>query len=86
MPQPAPTPSPEDIARLSFEDAMAMLDDIVRQLESGQAPLEASIELYALGSALKAHCEAKLKSAEEKVEKILARADGTFSTAPLDGQ
>lgn len=75
-----------DVSALSFEEAMARLDEIVRRLESGQASLEESIALYAQGGALKAHCEAKLKAAEEKVEKILARADGTVTTAPLDGE
>ena len=58
-------------ADLSFEDALARLEGIVQRLESGQAPLEESISLYEQGAALKAHCEARLKAAEEKVAAIV---------------
>ena len=53
-------------ADLSFEDALARLEGIVQRLESGQAPLEESISLYEQGAALKAHCEARLKAAEDE--------------------
>ena len=74
-----------DIDKLSFEDALAQLEKIVSQLESGEAPLEKSIELYERGTALKAHCEARLKAAEAKVEKITLSAGGEATgTEPLD--
>ncbi|MEO1250820.1 MAG: exodeoxyribonuclease VII small subunit [Pseudomonadota bacterium] len=65
-----------DIAALSFEKALAELEDIVSRLESGKAELEDSIALYERGAKLKAHCETKLKSAQEKIEKITVGADG----------
>ncbi len=75
----------KDIKRLGFEDALAKLEKIVGQLESGEAPLEKSIELYERGTALKAHCEARLKAAEAKVEKISLSASGEPSgSEPLD--
>ncbi|MEX0838217.1 MAG: exodeoxyribonuclease VII small subunit [Parvibaculum sp.] len=75
----------KDIEKLSFEEALAQLEKIVGQLESGEAPLERSIELYERGTALKAHCEARLKAAEAKVEKITLSANGEpVGTAPLD--
>ena len=67
---------PDDIASLSFENALAELEQIVQKLESGQAALEDSIALYERGAALKAHCEKTLKSAQEKIEKIVVGADG----------
>ncbi|MEN6541714.1 exodeoxyribonuclease VII small subunit [Parvibaculum sp.] len=74
-----------DIDKLSFEDALAQLEKIVSQLESGEAPLEKSIELYERGTELKAHCEARLKAAEAKVEKITLSAGGEATgTEPLD--
>jgi exodeoxyribonuclease VII small subunit len=74
-----------DIDKLSFEEALAQLEKIVSQLESGEAPLEKSIELYERGTALKAHCEARLKAAEAKVEKITLSAGGEATgTEPLD--
>jgi exodeoxyribonuclease VII small subunit len=59
----APPANPAPIADLSFEQALAELEAIVRALESGQSPLEQSIEQYERGAALKAHCEAKLAAA-----------------------
>jgi len=64
------------IADLSFEDALRELEKIVAELESGQAPLEKSIEMYERGDALKRYCEAKLEAARLKVEKIVLGADG----------
>jgi exodeoxyribonuclease VII small subunit len=71
----------DDIAALSFEQALAELEKIVGQLESGQAPLEESIALYERGARLKAHCEARLEAARLKVEKIVVGRDGTVSHA-----
>ena len=65
-----------DIDALSFEQALAELERIVGQLESGQAPLEQSIELYERGALLKAHCEKRLEAARLRVEKIVVGADG----------
>ncbi|MDP3174435.1 MAG: exodeoxyribonuclease VII small subunit [Phenylobacterium sp.] len=66
-----------DIATLSFEQALAELERIVAELESGQAPLERSIEMYERGAALKAHCEERLAAARLRVEKIVVGAQGT---------
>lgn len=55
---------------LSFEDALKQLEKIVTELESGQAPLEKSLELYQKGAELKALCEARLEAARLQVEKI----------------
>ena len=65
-----------DIDALSFEQALAELERIVGQLESGQAPLEQSIELYERGALLKAHCEKRLEAARLRVEKIVVGKGG----------
>jgi exodeoxyribonuclease VII small subunit len=67
---------PANIEGLSFEQALAELETIVAELESGQAPLERSIEMYERGAALKSHCEARLKTAQLRVEKIVVGAGG----------
>jgi exodeoxyribonuclease VII small subunit len=67
---------PADIASLSFEHALAELESIVQELESGQAPLERSIEMYERGARLKAHCEARLDAARLKVERIVVGPQG----------
>lgn len=72
------------ITDLTFEDALGELESIVRALETGQAPLEQSITQYERGIALKKYCEAKLREAKEKVEKITVSADGSLSSTPLD--
>ena len=47
-------------------------------------PLEESIAFYEKGTALKAHCEAKLRDAEARIEKIVIGTGGAASLAPLD--
>jgi exodeoxyribonuclease VII small subunit len=64
------------ISDLSFEDALKRLEAIVQQLESGDVPLEKSIELYSEGDKLRAQCEQRLKAAQAKIERIQVGADG----------
>jgi exodeoxyribonuclease VII small subunit len=74
------------VKKMSFEEAIAELERVVNALDSGDVPLEESIALYERGAALKAHCEAKLKAAEEKVEAITLDAAGTpTGTRPVEG-
>ena len=70
---------------LSFEDALKRLEEIVRKLESGEAPLDQSIELYQEGDRLKRHCEARLKAAQARIEQIALGSDGKpKGVTPLD--
>lgn len=73
-----------DLAGLSFEQALAELEGIVSKLESGQAPLEQSIDLYERGALLKAHCEKKLEAARLKVEKIVLGQGGVAGAEPAE--
>ena len=82
---PATRPS-APVGDLSFEDALQELEAIVRQLESGDVPLERSIALYERGAALKTHCEATLKSAQLKVEKIVLDPAGAPRAAPMEAE
>jgi len=68
--------APADIATMSFEDALRELEQIVHKLEGGDVPLDDSIRIYERGAALKAHCAARLREAELKIEKIVLGADG----------
>ena len=70
------------VDKMSFEEALAELEGIVHQLEAGDVELEKSIAIYERGAALKAHCEARLKSAELKVEQIVQGASGA-TTEPV---
>lgn len=76
--------APSDIATLSFEGALAELESIVAQLERGEVELDESITMYERGAALKAHCEACLKDAKLKVDKIVVDADGVLSAETVD--
>ena len=77
--------SPADIAQMPFEAALSELEEIVRKLEQGSVPLEDSIRIYERGEALKKHCEALLRSAEARIEKINLAQDGSAAgTSPLD--
>jgi exodeoxyribonuclease VII small subunit len=76
---------PSDISAMSFEEALRALEDVVRQLEGGEVPLEQSIGLYERGEALRRHCQARLDSAQARIEKIVAGPDGRATgTAPFD--
>jgi len=75
---------PADIAAMSFEAALGELEQIVARLESGQAPLEDSIQMYERGAALKAHCEARLQAARLRVEKIVVGAAGAQGVEPAE--
>ena len=75
----------DDIASLSFEKALAALEEIVARLEAGKVDLEESIKIYERGEALRKHCESKLAEAEARIEKITLNPQGQpTGTAPLD--
>lgn len=76
---------PQDVSALSFEAALKRLEEIVRTLESGEAPLDESIALYGEGDRLKQQCEARLQAAQARIEKIQLGRDGEpTGTAPFD--
>lgn len=74
----------DDIASLSFEDALAELEKIVRGLEGGQQKLEDAITCYERGAALRRHCETKLAEAEHRVQAIVERGDGTLALKAME--
>jgi len=79
------TQSNEEFSNLSFEDALKRLEAIVQKLESGDVPLDKSIDLYSEGDRLRAQCQARLESAQARIEKISLGKDGQASgTAPVD--
>lgn len=84
--QPEPLAEPlAQLASLTFEQALKALEDVVRRLESGEAPLDESIELYARGDALRAHCQKRLDAAQARIEAIVADRDGKpTGTRPFD--
>jgi exodeoxyribonuclease VII small subunit len=75
---------PPDIAKLSFEQALAQLEEIVGTLEGGQGKLDEAIGSYERGALLKRHCEAKLREAQQKVERIVVADGEAAGTEPFD--
>ncbi len=74
------------IEKMSFEEAIREFEAVVAALDRGDVPLEQSITLYKRGAALKAHCEARLKEAEEQVEQITLDGEGQpTGTTPSEG-
>ena len=74
---------PDDITKMKFEDALAELEKIVKELEEGKVELDGAIEKYERGAALKRHCEAKLAEAQARIEKITRNAGG-IAAEPTD--
>ena len=73
---------PADIAAMSFEEALAELEQIVRRLEGGQVKLDEAILSYERGALLKRHCEKKLNEAQQRVDRIVIGADGAVTAEP----
>ena len=73
---------PADIAAMSFEEALAELEQIVRRLEGGQVKLDEAILSYERGALLKQHCERKLNEAQQRVDRIVIGADSVITAEP----
>jgi exodeoxyribonuclease VII small subunit len=72
----------DDLAAMSFEDALAELEQIVRRLEAGQVKLDDAIQSYERGAQLKQHCEQKLNEAQQRVDRIVIGSDGAVAAEP----
>jgi exodeoxyribonuclease VII small subunit len=81
---PAQGPAPVPVQGMSFEEALAELERIVRGLEGGQLKLEEAITAYERGAALRSYCESKLTEAEARVQTIVAAGDGSVTLRPAD--
>jgi exodeoxyribonuclease VII small subunit len=73
---------PAEITKMSFEEALAELEQIVRRLESGQVRLDEAIASYERGALLKRHCEQKLNEAQQRVDRIVLGPDGAVNAEP----
>ena len=70
MPKPSSKKTEKPIEELSYEEALAELEEIVSALEAEQNQLEESIKLFERGQSLAAHCSALLEAAELKVKQV----------------
>jgi len=72
-------PPAQNIGQMSFEQALAALEQIVQALERGDVPLDQSISLYERGEALRAACQQRLDAAQARIERIVTGAGGRAS-------
>ena len=72
--------------KLSFEQSMARLDEIVRHLEKGDMPLNDSLALFEEGTALIRSCEKQLDEAEQKVVKLSKGPDREPEELPFEDE
>ncbi|MGE8036361.1 exodeoxyribonuclease VII small subunit [Lysinibacillus sp. NPDC093692] len=70
----------------TFAEAMTALEEIVRQLEQGDVPLENAIDLYKQGMELSQFCHSKLQNAEEQLISIVQETGETTAFDPLKGE
>ena len=70
---------------MTFETAIARLEEIVRLLESGNAPLDVSLSLYEEGVALVRLCSSRLDNAQQRVKILTAGPDGTLTEQDMMG-
>ncbi|MDM5315963.1 exodeoxyribonuclease VII small subunit [Fictibacillus sp. b24] len=75
----------EKAGKLTFEEAMVQLEEIVEKLEQGDVPLEESIDLYQQGMKLSKLCHTKLKNVEKKMDKIM-HEDGREEPFVIQGE
>lgn len=79
--------APKELSEMTFEQALQALETVVRELESGDVPLDKSIDLYERGEKLRAACQARLDAAQARIEKIVTNPDGSAKgSVPLDGE
>lgn len=64
---------------MTFETAIARLEEIVRMLESGNAPLDKSLAMFEEGVSLVKLCNSRLDTAEQKVKILTSTGDGTLT-------
>ncbi|MFH1152646.1 MAG: exodeoxyribonuclease VII small subunit [Pseudomonadota bacterium] len=66
----------------TFEESMAQLEEIVKELESGQLPLEKSLKTFELGMLHSKFCLEKLDEAEKRITMLVKDRQGVLSEEP----
>lgn len=82
MPAKEQPPQPPGAPPASFEQGLAELEQVVKELESGDLPLERALELFEKGVALSAACRARLEEAETRIEQ-LSRKNNRLEPEPF---
>lgn len=69
----------------TFEESLNDLEEIVKQLEDGDMPLEASLKIFEEGVKLSRECRERLTNAERRIEVLMKEADGNISVKAMNG-
>ena len=75
---------PKAIEKMSFEEALAELEEIVRKIDTGQEELSMAVESFERGMLLKQHCESMLNHAKLKIDKITGCSGGEAQTVEVE--
>ena len=67
----------EEVEKMSFEESMKALEDLVKELENGGIDLDRSLEIYEKAVILRNHCQTILDDSERRIQKIMETANGT---------
>lgn len=70
---------------MSFETALMRLEEIVKALESGNAPLDMSLVMFEEGVSLVKHCNQKLDNAEQRIKILVMKQDGSYDEQDFRG-
>jgi exodeoxyribonuclease VII small subunit len=70
--------------KIDFESALKRLEEIVKSLETGDLPLDKSLELFEEGVKLSRFCHARLDEADRKVEILVKKDDGRMEAVPFE--
>ena len=76
--------SAEEITTLTYEQALAELEVLIKKLETGSIDLADSIACYERGAALAAHCSGLLEATERKVESLVMGSGGQLLEKPFE--
>lgn len=71
--------NPKSIEKMSFEEALAELEEIVKKIDTGQENLADAVDSFEKGVILKNHCKKMLKDAKLKIEKITKSESGEIT-------
>ena len=74
----------KSIEKMSFEEALAELEEIVNKIDTGQESLADAVSSFERGVALKNHCEKMLKEAKLKIEKITVTSENKIEFTEVE--
>ncbi|MGE5404808.1 MAG: exodeoxyribonuclease VII small subunit [Candidatus Saccharibacteria bacterium] len=72
------------MGKMSFEETFSRLQEIVKQLENGDLPLQKSLDIFEEGIGLFKQCQTELQQAEGKIAKLVKTLEDQWEVVPFD--